>query len=111
MLTSVRKPNDDAVTQLWRLQTQPMYSLPESGRGYPNVWISWPWKKRRPLDNTGLVEARQMRVQAQHALDNAVARQKKEEKTVIQPLLRVREDMLQHNHVYDELVRLLREGR
>lgn len=59
----------------------------------------------------GLLEAQGIRQQQMQALARTEEQRIVEDRTVVQPLKRNRTDMLENNHVYEGIVRLIREGK
>lgn len=61
--------------------------------------------------SSDLEAARLERQRAEEALERTREQSRIDERTVLEPLRRNRRQMLEHNHVYDNVRRMLGEGR
>lgn len=112
MLRSVPKLNGDVETLRLKPLTQPTSFSPVSER----LDLDTMWRTRRKRKSqkeakrlqASVADARQLRVEAQAALDATVAKRDEERETVIKPLVRTRNALERDNHIADMIARSLR---
>jgi hypothetical protein len=73
--------------------------------------IRLPWRKSRQEAKDSAKHAKSRRQAAEAELAASERKRQTEDLTVVRPLQRMRAEMITTNHITEEVVRLLKEGR